>query len=132
MNKVQIESFERLLPLMTSLCTELKLLSGKRPHDPLNKFKLGVVNDQLKTANELLGDDLRPIKGFKVFSEDGVPSNSDVVIVLSQYLQALERLHDKNVVHESELGGWVWKAGNRATNISTYKPSNPGSLLSRL
>lgn len=124
MNEKQIDTFERLQNQFKGLYTEMQLLSKKSPNDGINKFKLGVINPLLKTANTLLGNSRRPIAGFTLFSEESLPTNSDVVIVLSQYMQALEKLHSDNVMQTVNFD-WVWLVDGDESEISTYGP--PGN-----
>ena len=55
----------------------------------------------------MLGKDFLPIRGFTQFSDEELPSNSDVSMVLSQYLEAMEVLRCRNIVRGS-LGRWYW------------------------
>ena len=67
---------------------EFKTLSSKKPNDVLNEFKVKYVNKSLKAANELLGED-KPYEDFESFSDEELPTNSDVLMMLSLYLDRL-------------------------------------------
>ena len=71
------------------LRNDMAELSKKKPDDPVNKFKLNLINNVIKDANSYLGGDNLPLAGFTIFDEDALPTNSDVMMVLSQYLRAL-------------------------------------------
>jgi len=71
-----------------SLYDEFDKLSKKSPGDAVNKFKLKLINELIVKANEALGE-RRPFESFETFDEDELPTNSDVVVILSQYRRAL-------------------------------------------
>jgi hypothetical protein len=85
----------------------MSILSKKSPNDAVNKFKLKFINQQLNESNTLLAARYRPFDDFAVFSEDEVPQNSDVVFILSQYLQCMEKLRGDYVVARN--GVWYWR-----------------------
>jgi hypothetical protein len=85
---------------------EVDKLSKKKPDDAINKFKLGFINQTLKKANELLITEFHPFQDFREFDEDTMPSNSDVVLVLSQYISAFGRQaeHERKLALKRERG----------------------------
>lgn len=80
---------KKVLEQMKTLLHEFRILSGKKPNDPINVFKLKYVNKTLEAANDVLGDD-KPYDDFEKFSEADLPTNSDVLMILSLYL---DRMH---------------------------------------
>ena len=80
---------KKVLEQMRTLLHEFRILSGKKPNDPINVFKLKYVNKTLEAANDVLGDD-KPYVDFENFSEEDLPTNSDVLMILSLYL---DRMH---------------------------------------
>lgn len=66
------------------LASDFRRLSDKKPNDQLNSFKLELVNSAIEEINNLLQGGL-PITGFEQFDEDVLPTNSDVLLVLSLY-----------------------------------------------
>jgi hypothetical protein len=83
--------YRRVHPQLDSLLDEMRELSKKQPDGAVNKFKLEFINDKLRDANSILGDEGRPLRGFQEFDAAGLPSNSDVVMIVSQYLGSLTR-----------------------------------------
>jgi len=81
---------------------EISVLSKSKPDNPLNAFKLAFINDKLSEANDVLVGEYQPLKGFTVFDDTNLPTNSDVVMVLSQYLTRLK----------------AWRSANRTSPIS--------------
>lgn len=102
----EVETFERLNAQLFQLHFDVTILSKKSPDAPLKKFKLGVINEKISTANKLLTDSYMPIKMFELFDEDELPSNSDVVLVLTQYIEALELWRSSHLVRRES--SWYW------------------------
>jgi len=106
MNKNDVDVFEKLSGQLVSVYEEISLLSKKSPNDAVNKFKLKFVNKLINDSNEFLSHKYRPFDDFEMFDEDDVPQNSDVVFILSQYLQCFEKLRADNV--KIVLNSWFW------------------------
>lgn len=116
MNKSDVDVFEKLSGQLLSVYEEISLLSKKNPNDAVNKFKLKFVNKLLVDSNEYLGQKYRPFDDFIGFNEDDIPQNSDVVFILSQYIQCYEKLRSDNVI--AGLGGWYWRVkGEKGDNL---------------
>lgn len=79
---------ESVLSLIRTLRFEFRELSSKKPNDQVNTFKLKYVNQALEEANELLKDN-KPYADFDKFDEEDLPTNSDVLMMLSLYLDVL-------------------------------------------
>ena len=86
-----IREFEELEVKLSTFHDELSNLSKKSPDGSLNKFKLTFLNDTLVRVNSILGELYRPFSDFESFSDEDLPSNSDVVLMLSHYLKSMER-----------------------------------------
>jgi hypothetical protein len=91
MNKSDVDVFEKLSGQLISVYEEISLLSKKNPNDAVNKFKLRFLNKLLDDSNKFLTDEYKPYEEFNIFDEDDMPQNSDVVFILSQYLQCFEK-----------------------------------------
>lgn len=122
MTEEQVEVFLKLQPQLKSAYEEIRLLSGKKPTDSLNTFKLKFINSILERANEILGDKYRPFPGeFDVFSEADMPNNGDVVFMLSHYLTSLEKLRCDNISYSS--GDWYWIVDGKRSKKQTDRPT---------
>jgi len=97
MKTKQVQCFEKMHVQMQSLHTEIGTLSKKSPNDAVNKFKLKLINNLLQTGNELLKGEYKALAGFDQFDEVDIPTNSDVTVVLAQYLNCLEKLRADNI-----------------------------------
>lgn len=79
---------KNVLEQVSTLKYEFKALSSKKPNDVLNKFKVKYVNQTLADANEVLREN-KPYKDFEKFNDEELPTNSDVLMILSLYLDKL-------------------------------------------
>lgn len=129
MNRSSVDIFEKVSGQLLSIYDEISLLSKKSPNDAVNKFKLNFVNKLLLQSNDYLADKYKPFDDFEAFDEDDIPQNSDVVFILSQYLQCFEKLRSDNVVIRN--GAWFWRVegggndkvdGDGMILIRTVKP----------
>ncbi|MCR4290058.1 MAG: hypothetical protein NUV86_07345 [Candidatus Scalindua sp.] len=121
MNNKQVEAFLKLQPQLKSAYAEISLLSKKKPNDQLNKFKLKFINNMLSQANELLGKKYKPFPDdFDLFDEDDMPFNSDIVFMLSNYIECLEKLRCDNI--KSTNYKWYWVIDGK---ISDHKTDHP-------
>jgi hypothetical protein len=107
MTKEEIAIFLKVQPKLKTTHEEMSILSKKNPNDAINKFKLKLVNSMIAEANSILQSTYKPFDDFTLFSEDDVPSNSDVVFILSPYLRSLEKLRRDNI--DYEMGTCYWK-----------------------
>lgn len=121
MNKTDVEQLEKITGQLEGLHKEIGSLTKKSANDALNKFKLGFVNAALNTANAVLGPAYQPFATFSQFEEDDVPSNSDVTLILGQYLEELERKRADNIKRE-RLGGWIYNLDDPDLQIKTAPP----------
>lgn len=119
MNSSDVDKFEKLAGQVLGLYEEMSILSKKSPNDAVNKFKLKFINRQLSESNAFLGERYRPFSDFAIFSEDDIPQNSDVVFILAQYLQCMEKLRGDHVVIRN--GAWYWHVeGGEADKLDEH------------
>jgi hypothetical protein len=125
MNTKEIETFEKIHLQLEGIYDEVKALSNKRPDDAINLFKLRLINQLLVDSNKIIQEKNRPFKDFKVFDEASIPTNSDVVFVLSGYLSAFEKVRAENIDTDYD-GEWHWISNGKETNIRTSPPKKLG------
>ena len=110
-----VEKLEKTIGQLKAIHREVSLLSKKSPIDAVNPFKLKMINSVMQLANSVLGNRYKPIDGFEQFDEDDVPSTSDVVLVVAQYLEEVERFRADNVVkHDFK---WVYILNEKPSRI---------------
>lgn len=101
-----VETYEQVRSHLEALNEELAALAKKTPDSPLNRFKTQIVNERLRVANTFLTGIHKPFESFKEFDEAELPTASDVVVVLSQYINSLEGWCSSNVI---KVGyNWYW------------------------
>ncbi len=110
MDQNNIDKFEKTQAQLKGLHEEISILSKKKPNDGINKFKLKFVNSVLKKANALLDKKYKPFTDFEQFEQENLPTNSDVVTILAQYLKCMETLRCDNIRCTNEYRNtWEWK-----------------------
>ncbi len=119
LKKSDIEFFEKVSEQLQALRDDFAVLSKSKPDGPLNVLKVGFVNEKLAEANQLLTGDHKPFATFEKFDPDDLPSNSDVQLVLSQYLSCLEGWRSAHVLEDAL--GWAWETAEG--RISARQPS---------
>jgi len=115
----EVQDFERLEQQLHSMLTETSELSKKRPNDGLNKFKLKLVNALLYRVNNFLGTQ-KPFKDFESFDENDLPTNSDVVVMLSQYTAAVYQFRMENTYKRDYK--WWWPLPGKQDDVETESP----------
>jgi hypothetical protein len=120
----QVDSLEKLVGQLDGIHSELSALAKKSLNDAVNPFKLKFINKVIAQSNSLLGDKYRPFDDFDTFNVDDVPSNSDVTLIVSQYMHAIEKLRSDNIAIVG-YSGWCYilKGSNR-----TIKTAPPAKL----
>ena len=113
MKKKEIYEFETLQGQLQAFHTEMNTLVKKNPNDALNMFKLGLVNSVLKKANAFLGKERQPFADFESFDEATMPSTSDVLLIISQYISAFEKLRAENIYWDYDEDRWCWSGGEK-------------------
>jgi hypothetical protein len=116
----QVEKFEQIAAHLTALHQEFAVQAKSKPDNPINPFKLRIVNEKLGGANAILAGEFKPFEDFELFDANELPSNSDIALVLSTYLASLERWRSAHVKVES--GSYVWRTEDE-TRIAASKPT---------
>lgn len=120
MTEKEITDFEKIQAQLESLHIEISALTKKSSNDALNKFKLGFVNHVITDANTILGENNKPFKEFEKFDDNDLPTNSDVAMMLGQYLNCMEKLRADNL--EQYGGRWYWLIKGKKSSIITAQP----------
>lgn len=105
----EVDVFVKILMQTKKILQDFFELSKKKPNDAVNKFKLRFVNKILEDANSILGAANKPFDSFDAFDVDDVPTNSDVVLILSQYLGCLKKFGRVNIERDGYSYYWVIK-----------------------
>jgi hypothetical protein len=121
LTSAHVSQFEKCQSQVDGLYAETSQLAKKSPNDGVNKFKLKFINQTLELCSGLLGDQYKPFSEFTVFSDEELPTTSDVVLMLSQYAIALEKFRDDNISFIQN--SWQWLVSDGAV-IGTTMPKN--------
>ena len=119
-----IEKLEKLIGQLNGMHTEISALAKKSPNDAVNTFKLKLVNKVLESGNAVLGENYRPFDEFDQFESDDAPSNSDVTMVLAQYMEEAERYRSDNVINE--FGHWKYVVNGAPSDVRSGPPTKIG------
>jgi len=90
----EVKKFEMLFPMIDSDIAEIRELSKKKQDEPLNPFKVKIINKKLGQIKELLKSE--PSSEYlELLDEDTLPTNSDAVLMLTQFINALGQFKKK-------------------------------------
>ena len=120
----EVEALEKIIGQLQGAHSELSQLAKKSPGDSVNEFKLRLVNKIIENANDVLGDGYKPFDDFEIFDKDDIPTNSDVTLVLSQYMEQAERYRSDNVIYNG--GAWWYQVNGQKSDIRSGPPSKVG------
>lgn len=123
-NENDVEKLEKVIGQLKGAHSEISILAKKSPADSLNAFKLTLINNVIKTSNEVLGEKYKPFEHFNQFEADDLPSNSDVTMILAQYMEEAERYRSDNVIYYDF--NWWYRVNDEASEIQSGPPSKIG------
>ena len=124
MNKKEVESFEKIEAQLRKMYEEISMLSKKKQDDAINEFKLEIINKIIEECNKILKND-KPFEDFEKFNEALIPSNSDIVVILSQYIGCFEKVRSENTV-ENMVNEFFWLIDNKQSSIRSSPPKQIG------
>lgn len=96
---------EVTLPLIDAMHIEFKELSKKKPEAVLSKSKVKIVNRLLESCRIVL-DSEASLDYLDLIDEDDVPQNSDVVLMLSQYVAAMKQFQSAYYGYDGHEYRW--------------------------
>lgn len=111
MKAIEADNFDILEDQIKGVYDEFSILSKKKPDGAVNKFKLGFINELIGKINPILGTKYIPLDGFSGFDEETVPTTSDVVLLLSQYLKNMDKFRYDNTQFIN--GKLYWTLGKK-------------------
>jgi len=120
----QIADFEKILAQLKSFYDDTNVLVKKNPREEMNTFKLKLINKVLVKANAIVGDS-RPFADFTEFNiDEDMPNNSDVSMILGQYISCMEVIKKDNVHPYSGRRYWKTTDDAESREISTSAPAD--------
>jgi hypothetical protein len=90
---------DSLMPLLSAMFREFQEFAKKKPEGVLSKNKVKIVNRLLTDILTIVQDE--PSRPFlDLLDEDDLPQNSDVLLMLGQFVAAMEGFHEKYWRHD--------------------------------
>lgn len=105
--ETDVAKFIMIYPMIVSTRNEMRTLSSKKQDGVLNNLKVKMINKLIDSARELLVKE-PTLDYLEQLDEDMLPQNSDVVLILCQYIEALDQYKSKNQVVVS-FGNYKWR-----------------------
>lgn len=105
--RAHAETLDLVEPILTAIMTEMRELSKKKQDGILSPLKV-------KTINRVLGDVQQALAGhpstryLDLLEEDDLPLNSDAVLVLTQWVAAVDQFRNDFFGYDG-AGGYRWK-----------------------
>jgi len=101
----QVAQFDMVQPLLAAAHKEMAELSKKKQDGPVNELKIRHINRLLEAAEKSLNGDASTAF-LERLDEETIPQNSDAVLVLSQWLAAMEQFKARH--HKYDGSGHRW------------------------
>lgn len=90
--KEKAHIYDTTMPLLKAMYSEIKELSKKKSDTAVSKNKIKIINRLLEKVRKVLEDESE-IEFLDLLDEDEIPQVSDVTLILSQYVAAMESYH---------------------------------------
>ncbi|HEY3295697.1 MAG TPA: hypothetical protein VGL38_09670 [bacterium] len=101
------ERFDVLYPLLQQQLLEIRELSKRKQDVQLNKLKVDMINRVLSELKTLLAG--QPMDEFlALLDSETLPTNSDAVLVLAQFLTASQQCKSTYYRFDEEQHEWRW------------------------
>lgn len=101
--RTEVIKYRMLDALLDSIYTEMKEFSKKKPDEPLNKFKVKTLNRVLEQVKDLQKNE-PTIEFLDLLDDETLPTNSDAILIISQFTAAMSRFRSK--YHYGSSGKW--------------------------
>ena len=99
---------EVMTPLLAAMYQEFKELSKKKPESAVSKSKLLIANRLLEKIRGVLATE-ESIEFLDLLNEDDVPQVSDVTLILSQYVAAMDAFKNQYYGYDGSKYRWFTK-----------------------
>jgi hypothetical protein len=107
--EIQTDKYELLHPLLTSILFEVKELSKKKQDEPLNKLKVGMINNILSRIKAGVLSDDPSCEFLDLLDSETLPTNSDAVLIIAQYDGAMKQFHQRHFGWDGSHHRWFTK-----------------------
>ena len=89
-----IEKYKILSEMLTSVFNEIKDFSKKKQDEAMNELKIKKINQLLKDIQDFLSGESGS-NYLDLLDNETLPTNSDTVLILSQYCAAMHDFYRK-------------------------------------
>lgn len=101
----QVAQFDMVQPLLAAAHKEMAELSKKKQDGPVNELKIRHINRLLEAAEQSLNGDASTAF-LERLDDETIPQNSDAVLVLSQWLAAMEQFKARHYEYDGSDFRW--------------------------
>jgi hypothetical protein len=102
-----VSKFMMIYPMLVLSRDEMRTFYANNKDSVSNKLKVKMINKLINSAREFLVKE--PILEYlEQLDEDMLPQNSDIVLILCQYIEALDQFKRKNQVYAG-AGIYKWR-----------------------
>jgi hypothetical protein len=99
---------EVTMPMLNAMFNEFKELAKKKPEAAVSKSKLVIANRLLQRVREVLADE-ESLEFLDLLNEDDVPQVSDVTLIFSQYVAAMQAFQGRYYGWTGSENAWFTK-----------------------
>lgn len=101
----QVKLYLTINPLLKSAFDEVKEFSKKKQDEELNIKKVKMINRLLEKAKVVLKDE-PTVDYLELLDEDELPTNSDAVLIMSQFISAMNKFHEDHYHYDNNMLSW--------------------------
>jgi hypothetical protein len=92
--QAEVDTYAMLQPMLDKVANEMRELSKKKQDGALNQLKVKMINRVLTQIKDLLKNE-SSVQFLDLLDTDILPTNSDSILIISQYDAALSAFHEK-------------------------------------
>ena len=105
--QAEVDTYEMLHPMLEKIAFEVRELSKKKQDGVLNELKVKMINRVLTQIKDLLKNE-PSVQFLDLLDTDILPTNSDSILIISQYGAALSAFHEKYYGYDKSIFSHRW------------------------
>lgn len=110
LHEKDVDQYELITPLFIRMYSDVQELTKKKQDGVLSKTRIAMINRLLDSALALLKDE-PSISFLDRLDEDVVPQNADAMLVVGQYVSALQAFKARHTMGEAFETHWSLSSG---------------------
>jgi hypothetical protein len=103
--QAKAQTHDAMTPLLKAMYGEFKDLSKKKPDSAVSKGKIKIVNRLLEKVKVVLSNE-ESVVFLDLLDEDDIPQASDVTLIISQYVAAMDAFREKHYGWDGSTFDW--------------------------